>query len=599
MFPSSRPGLGTILFSGGVTFRVWAPNASDVRVFGDFQGWSEPGLPLYSESNGYWSLDVAGASEGQRYKFRVNGNWRMDPRAAEVTHSSGDCVVVSRDYPWQHGFTMPPWNELVIYQMHIGTFPDSKARPDSLFGMAARDFYHLRDLGVNAIQLLPVLEFPGDHSGGYNPSHIFAVESGYGGPKGLKWFIDQAHAHGLAVFMDVVYNHCGPVDTGAWQFDGWFERWEGMDMGGIYFYNDWRATTRWGHTRPDFGRPEVREWLRDNAMTWLQEYRVDGLRFDSTGSIRTVHDRDEPPESPANLGGWGVNLLKWINDEIRFVSPWKTTIAEDLKGHEWLTRGTGDGGAGFSTQWDDSFARLVRPALSASSDEARDMTAVAEAVSSGRLGGGHRRVIYTESHDSVDGTHGKRRMPDEIAPGDAEGWHARKRSMIGAALLMTSPGIPMIFQGQEILEWAAFEPNRGMDWDRQDRMGGVFIFYRDLIRLRRNWFNNTRGLRGPHVKILHAGKDGVLVYQRWENGGPGDDVIVVVNLSHRSYDSYQTGLPRPGLWFVRLNSDSRVYSPDFSDFPGYDTYASPGFTMGMPCSAAIGIAPYSCLILSQ
>ena len=125
---------------------------------------------------------------------------------------------------------------------------------------------------------MPVMEFAGDFSWGYNPAHIFAVESGYGGPDALKDLVKQAHRRGLALIVDVVYNHFGPSDLDLWQFDGWSEN----GKGGIYFYNDDRSSTPWGDTRPDYGRDEVRRFIHDNAMMWFYDFHVDGLRFDMT-----------------------------------------------------------------------------------------------------------------------------------------------------------------------------------------------------------------------------------------------------------------------------------------------------------------------------
>ena len=148
---------------------------------------------------------------------------------------------------------------------------------------------HLRDLGVNAIEIMPVGEFAGERSWGYNPAQIFSVETVYGGPLAFKQFVKRAHQEGIAVILDVVYNHLGPSDLDLWQFDGWSEN----NRGGIYFYNDDRANTPWGQTRPDYGRGEVRQYLLDNALMWLEEYHVDGLRFDCTEFIRSVNGSDD------------------------------------------------------------------------------------------------------------------------------------------------------------------------------------------------------------------------------------------------------------------------------------------------------------------
>jgi 1,4-alpha-glucan branching enzyme len=443
---------------------------------------------------------------------------------------------------------------------------------------------------VNAIELMPSAEFATDFSWGYNPSNIFAVESAFGGPDALKGLIRQAHEHGIAVILDVVYNHLGPSDLDLWRFDGWSEN----DRGGIYFYNDWRSQTPWGDTRPDYGRPEVCRFLADNARMWLEDYRVDGLRWDATAYIRNVYGNDGDPRNDIP-DGW--RLLQRINDDTDQRQPWKLHIAEDLRSNPWITKPTAEGGAGFDTQWDAGFVHPVRRVLTPPADGGRDMAALRDAIA----GDGHgsvRRVIYTESHDEV--ANGHARLPEEIAPGDAGNVYARKRSTLGATLVMTAPGIPMIFQGQEILEDAWFHDDDPIDWTKEQRYAGILALYRDLIRLRRNWHDTTRGLRGHRVNVHHVNDDAnVVAFHRWDQGGPRDDVVVVVNVADRRHDSYRIGLPRPGTWKIRFNSDWTGYSPDFDDHPGYDTTTDPISYDGMPVSATIGIGRYAAIILSQ
>ena len=189
--------------------------------------------------------------------------------------------------------------------------------------------------------------------------------------------------------MDVVYNHLGPSDLDLWRFDGWAEG----DGGGIYVYNDERGQTPWGRTRPDYGRGEVRTFLRDSAMGWLEEFRCDGLRFDATLYIRTVDGNLGDPAS-ALADGW--SFLAWINDEIRERQPWKITIAEDLHGDPAIVTRTADGGAGFGAQWDPGFVLWVRPALVAADDADRDIDAVVNAIVGAGRGAPLTRVIYTD-----------------------------------------------------------------------------------------------------------------------------------------------------------------------------------------------------------
>src|SRR3954469_6774028 len=177
------------------------------------------------------------------------------------------------------------WDELVIYELHVGTFNDQPGGGPGSFASVVERLAYLKDLGVTAIELMPAMEFALDFSWGYNPAHIFAIEQAYGGPNALKQLVEAAHDHGLAVIFDVVYNHLGPSDLDMWQFDGFSEN----GKGGIYFYEDRRSQTPWGDTRPDYGRAEVRRLLLDNARYWLEEFRFDGLRWDATAYIRNIY----------------------------------------------------------------------------------------------------------------------------------------------------------------------------------------------------------------------------------------------------------------------------------------------------------------------
>jgi 1,4-alpha-glucan branching enzyme len=439
---------------------------------------------------------------------------------------------------------------------------------------------------------MPVAEFAGDYSWGYNPSQPVAVESAIGGPQGLYRFVKAAHAQGIAVILDVIYNHCGPGDLDLWRFDGWSD---GDHNGGIYIYDNSRSHTPWGDTRYDYGRGEVRQFLRDNALFWLNKYRLDGLRFDSVVNIRNRNGNNNDPFNDLP-DGW--NLLQWINNEIGASQPWKITIAEDLQNNEWITKDTGSGGAGFGSQWEAAFVHPIRQAIITSNDGDRDMFAVRDALNHRYNGNATQRVIYTESHDEV--ANGQSRVPEEIWPGNAGSWFSRKRSTLGAALVFTAPGIPMIFQGQEFLEDGFFKDSVPLDWSRLTTYAGIQLLYRDLIRLRRNWFNQTAGLRGQNLSVHHVNNaDKLIGFHRWANGGPGDDVVVLANFANRSYDSYALGFPRDGFWRVRFNSDWQGYSADFGNCPGYDTLAGGDSRDGMPFQANVGIGPYSVLILSQ
>jgi 1,4-alpha-glucan branching enzyme len=603
MAASGFKGMGAVLHDGGCTFRVWAPNARAVRVVHGTAGLGKSAA-LDRDGNGsaggYWSTFVSGVKADDQYRFEIDtvggGQVRkLDPYGRTATAADGNSVVCDTRFDWgagEAGWKTPGWNELVIYEIHVGSFNVTSAgQPGTFQGIIDR-LDHLVELGVNAIQLMPAFEFNDDNSVGYNPALPFALESAYGKPHVMQELVRHAHRKGIAVIFDVVYNHWGPdqLDDCLWQFDGWSQR----GLGGIYFYQDDRKFTPWGD-RPDFGRPEVRQFIRDNALMLTEEYRADGLRWDSTACCRMNRGFCDGHCCGEGLGdGW--NLMRWVNDEIKWRQPWKITIAEDLNGLGAITTPTPAGGAGFGSQWDSDFLHPVRRAALAPFDGGRDMHAVARALYHRFQSDATSRVIYVESHNEAS----NQRLPDAIAPGAADGWFAKKRATLAAGVLFTAPGIPMIFQGQEMLEWDRWSDRTPFDWAKLQRHRGLYHMFRDLIRLRRNWFDNTRGLRGQNVNVFHVNDaDKLIAYHRWADGGPGDDVVVVANFADRAYPRYNVGFPRGGTWWVRFNSDWRGYDAGFGAQDSYDTTAHWGPRDGLSFQADVGIAPYSVAIFSQ
>ncbi|WP_164012920.1 alpha-amylase family glycosyl hydrolase [Pyxidicoccus trucidator] len=598
---SGRPGMGATVYRDaggapiGTTFRVWAPEAQRVWVKGSFN-WG--GIELGNESNGNFSGDVTGAGHGQDYYYTIQNKWggyqdRKDPRSAWQTNSTSDSKILDHgNYQWRDsGYSTPGFNEMVIYEMHIGTFVDSAGGNPGHWQSAMTRLNHLKELGVNMVQVMPVMEFPGDFSWGYNPSFPFAPESVYGHPNYMKEFVDKAHQNGIGVIFDVVHNHYGPMDLPHTCFNG-----DCMNANGQYFYTDGRKSTPWGDTRPDYGRPEVRAYIRDSMMSLLHAYHGDGLRWDATKYMRTVNGSSSTDIPDA----WRV--FRSVNREINQNQAWKISIAEDFGAGDAITNDATsdlDGGGGFDAQWAGEFVHPIRSAVIAGNDSARDMNAVKNAITQSFSGRHTARIIYSESHDEV--ANGHARVPEEIWPGQAGSWAAKKRSTLAAGIVMTSPGIPMIFQGQEFLEDGYFQDTDPLDWYKNDvTYSGIRTLYRDLIRLRRNWFNNTRGLRGKHVNVYHTNHTNkVIAYHRWENGGPGDDVVIVANFSGTYFDSYNVAFPRSGLWYARFNSDWNGYSSNFGNTATLDTNANGGAKDGLPNSGNIKLGPYSIVIFSQ
>ena len=596
-----HPGMGAIPDANGVTFRVWAPHAEKVYVTGTFNDWSKTSTPLFSEQNGYWSTEVPGAKAGDEYRYMIHTpvDWklppfsRIDPYARKVTNSQGNGIIYNpKALNWgSYNIKMASWNELVIYEMHIGTFNVKEKGHPGTFDSAIEKFPYLKELGINAVEVMPVAEFSGDFSWGYNPDHPFAVEGIYGGPDAFKRFVKAAHEHGIAIIVDVVCNHFGPGNLDLWRFDGWSEN----EKGGIYFYNDHRSQTPWGETRPDYGRGEVRQYIRDNALMWLEEYHADGLRWDMIVYIKSI---DGSGNNPANDIPDGWSLMQWINGEIQQRFPGKICIAEGMHKNAWVTKDVGAGGAGFNAQWDAEFVHRVRQAIIARDDASRDLGAVSRAIEHRYDLDAFNRVIYTESHDEV--ANGRERVPEEIWPGNVDSWFSKKRSTLGGALVLTSPGIPMIFEGQELLEDRWFQDKVPIDWSRTKGEDSILGTYRDLIALRRNLSGVTRGLCGQNIHIYHFNNEAKLIaFHRSDKQGPKDSVVVVVNMTNQNRDGYVIGFPRAGLWKTRFNSDSYRYDPNFANHPAPDTEAHEEKTDGLLCSGKISIGPYTVVIFSQ
>ncbi|MGB3187475.1 MAG: alpha-amylase family glycosyl hydrolase [Ornithinimicrobium sp.] len=599
---STHPGMGAIPHDGGVTFRVWAPNARNVAVVGDFCGWDPKNKTPLARDNarsGTWSAFVRHAGPGSCYRFmiRTGGPYRsrIDPVARQVTHSAGDAVVFDpRSLDWgspsTSTFSMPAWDELVIYEAHIPTFAADGWRSGT-FDRAIDRLDHLGWLGVNAVEVMPPFAFAGSNSWGYNPSHPYAIEPTYGGPQAFARFVQAAHARGIAVILDVVYNHFGPGDLHLWRFDGGRSR----RYGGSYFYNDRRAVTPWGATRPNYDRKHVRNYLRDSAVMWLEDFRVDGLRIDATQYIRS---RGGNVRHQGDRIVAGHRFLASMTADIRSRQPWKILIAEDMQGDPAVIRPCAEGGLGFASQWDAGFVHPVRAALDAAHDENRDMYAVAHAVIGSAVRTPHDRVIYTESHDEV--ANGRTRVPESIFPGQADSWPARTRAALGLVLALTSPGIPMLFQGQDFLEDRWFDDRTPVDWDKAHRHAGFLHLIRHLIAMRRNLTGTTRGLLGAHTRLIRVDNDAnVLVFHRWSDGGPGDDTLVLVNLRTTAVRDYGVGMPRSGGWRLRCNTDSALYGPGLGSVHVADVTTEQRECDGYPQAARFTLGPYAALIYSQ
>ena len=561
---SISPGWGANPHEGGATFRVWAPGATSVCVAGTFNGWNTTAHPLALESatSGVWSADVPGALTNHGYKYVVNGSlWRSDPRSRIIdsAHNDNSVIAPTNVFAWDGervGITNAP--DLVIYEAHVGTFPGA----GGTFAAFGRRLGQLEELGATAVELMPINEFPTATSWGYNPTYPFAVERGYGTPEALKDFVQTAHGHGLAVLVDVVHNHW---DGGSslWAFDG--------TSPGPYFYgSDPYTYTAWG-PRPDYERAEVREYIDDTFRAWLDDYHVDGFRWDAPKHIIYTTN--------------GV----FIPDGLRLVNDVLARLATNCVGVWNVAEDTKEIG-GFDVHWDLTFAREIKSVLTQGADAQRDMPMVARNVA-----GPAARVVFTESHDTTGDLNGGVRLPTAIDGANPESYCARKRAQLGLTLVMTSPGTPMVWQGQEWLETNSFSSARALDWTRTNHLAGHWALCRDLIRLRRNLDGVSAGLQGDSVSVYQVDDvNKLIVYSRWDGSRTGAPVVVVANFANAVRSDYPVQFPAAGAWYALFNGDSADYADDYGDVGSREAAAA-----GEPATAPVTIGPYSALIFSQ
>jgi len=573
-----RYPLGATIDGATTVFRVWAPNAGAVAVAGSFNGWSTSANPL-SEVAGVWQARVPGALAGARYKYVIdNGErlWRTDPHARRQTNSVGDSVVWRSSFDWTDDTWVTPYFEdMIIYELHVGSFSGEgdgvEHYPGRFRDVVDHHLEHLVELGINVIELMPVMEFAGAVSWGYNPSFQFAPEEAYGSPGDLEYLVDRCHRAGIAVILDVVLNHMGGTDLAGNLLD--------YDGDEIYFYpegNGYRNTP-WG-PRLDYGRVQVRNYIRESIRYWLEEYHVDGFRVDGTDFIKV------------NLEGWRV--LQDIAQTTDSVSRKAIVIAEQLPNDPAVTVPIGDGGAGHDSQWNDAFHDGLRAALGEAAFGDPDLGAVVAGMNHFAFGG-TRAVNYIESHDeaAVNG-----RVTELADSSNRHSVWAYGRGKLAYGLVMFTAGIPMILQGQELMEDRRFGDASGnrLQWSYKERYGDYFRACRDMTRLRRA-IPSLRSDGQQNIFHVNDGAD-VVAWHRYTNSG--DDVVIVANFDNGDFDSYCLGMPRAGDWYEVFNSDAAIYGGR-NRGNGGRIAASGGGRDGLPSSVCLTIPRMGILVFAR
>lgn len=583
VLPSDAPGAH--LTESGVLFRVWAPRATAAFVEGDVPGGK---AALSSDGKGSFVAEVPGVRAGAvyRYLFDTPGGQvrRIDPYCRERGEEATSCRVTdARAYVWKStGFTRPAREKQVVYELHVGSFSSDPAKGHGTFASGTKKLADLADLGVNVIELMPVTSFGGNSaSWGYNPHLHFAPKPSYGTADELRAFVDEAHRLGMAVWLDAVVNH----------HDGWAQAplrcFDGVcpsGSAGLYYFGPGPyATTPWG-PRPNFAEPMVSRMLVDSAIVWMDELHGDGFRWDSTSNVRALDGNGTTPG--------GRELLVALNEVTH--ARGGTSVAEDLKGYADLVKPAAQGGFGFDAQW-DGFGYDVARVLEDANDDTRDMPTIERALKGWGTDAG-TRLLFTETHDTVG--NGGARLPSRIDAADPESFAARRRSMLGAALLLTAPGTPMLFMGQENLATGTFtDPPKVLS---APTSAGALVraFYKDLLALRTNAAGGAKGLGEKGIEILHRNDaDKVIAYRRF--GASGEDVLVLVNMKNRAYTRYDVGVPAGGTYRVRVTSDRKAYGADFPEASASTVTALAQPYDGKPNTLPVAVGAYGVVVLTR
>jgi 1,4-alpha-glucan branching enzyme len=585
--PRATDGPGAHVTENGVLFRVWAPNATGASVVGDVPGGE---ATMKAEGAGFFAADLAGIRPGARYHFALETGagklQRIDPYCRERGEDAVTCHVVDPlAYVWKTPrFERPKREKQIVYEMHVGSFTVDGARGYGTFASAKPKLAELADLGVNVVELMPVTAFGGGDAGwGYNPQLHFAPKPSYGTADELRAFIDEAHRLGIAVWLDAVVNHHDSWSQAPLRcFDGACPN----GSAGLYYFGAGPyAMTPWG-PRPNFADANVAKMLVDSAIVWIDELHGDGFRWDSTSNIRAIDGSGTMPG--------GKELLVALNAACH--DRGATSVAEDLKGYADLTKPAAQGGFGFDAQW-DGFGYDVSRVLADGNDDARDLGVIERAVTGGE--NPFARLLFTETHDTV-GNDGAR-LPSKVDAADPESFAARRRSMLGAALLFTSPGTPMLFMGQEHLATGTFASTPQPLAAPTPVGTRIRAFYKDLAALRTNTAGAAGALSEPGVQILHRNDAAkVLAYQRTSaGGGGGQDVIVFVNLRNRAYTRYDIGVPAGGTYRVRVTSDRQTYGTDFPEAPATTVTALAQPYDGKAFTLPVALGAYGVVVLTR
>ncbi len=600
----------TIGTTTGTHFAVWAPNADRVSVIGDFNGWDGRvhAMRLLVPA-GVWEIFIPDLPEGEKYKFEIRTRTgallqKSDPFgvAFEVPPLSASIVKDISGYPWNDDAWMRArpqrgaWIDrpMSIYEVHLGSWarvPEEGDRSLTYREMASRLVPYVKETGFTHIELLPVMEHPFSGSWGYQVLGFFAPTSRFGPPEDFKYFVDACHQAGLGLILDWVPGHFPKDEHGLAQFDGT----------ALFEHADPRQGEHqdWGTLIFNYGRNEVRNFLLSNALFWLEQYHIDGLRVDAVASMLYLdYSRREGEWIPNQFGGRenleAITFLQQLNTLTHGDFPGTITAAEESTAYTGVSRPVYLGGLGFTYKWNMGW---MHDMLEYIHEDPVHRRWYHNLVTFSMLYAFTENFILPFSHDEV--VHGKRAMLDKM-PGDAWQKYATLRTLYG--YMFGHPGKKLLFMGSEFGQWREWDHDHSLDWHLLDDPSHAALrrFVRDL-----NWHYHTErslyesdfdptGFRWIDCNDNENSVVSIVRYARDRR----DYLVLVFNFTPVPRDGYRIGVPEPGYYAEKLNSDASIYGGTNVGNAG-GVWSEPVASHGFDQSLRLMVPPLGCLYLKK
>ncbi len=597
---STRPVKGT-------SFAVWAPNAQGVRVVGDFNSWDGQGHPMRSlGSAGVWELFVPGVGAGSLYKYEIVGpdggmREKADPmaQATECPPSTASKVVTST-YQWQddqwlrqradishHGGAVT--SPMSIYEVHLGSWRWGRSYRD----LARELVDYVKDLGFTHVEFMPVMEHPFGGSWGYHVTGYYAPTARYGSPDDFRYLVDCLHQAGIGVILDWVPGHFATDEWALMRFDGT----------ALYEHGDPRRGwhPEWGSFIFDVGRREVRNFLVANALYWLEEFHIDGLRVDGVASMLYLdYSRQDGQWCPNQYGGRenldAVSFLQEVNATAYRRYPGISIIAEESTAWGGVTRPTNVGGLGFGFKWNMGW---MHDSLNYMSKEPIHRQWHHHEMTFSMIYAYSENYILPLSHDEV--VHGKGSLLSKM-PGDR--WQQLANLRAYLAFMWAHPGKQLLFMGAEMAMQAEWSEGRELDWWQLDNPDhrGINDLVRDLNQLYRNnpalYSQDNQPDGFAWIDANDSAGNVFSFFRRSQPGAGGRQHMLacVCNFSPVPHEFYRLGLPRPGVWQEVLNTDAELYAGSGVGNLG-QVEAGTDPWHGQPASATLRVPPLGTLWL--